>query len=90
MILSIACFTYHADTNEYVWTHVSTKFSNNKIQILDINEKTMVSDVCCSGQGMENTAKFDNHLWYGNIQTNCVSSKFLPWEYEKIIFSPAK
>ncbi|XP_059014992.1 uncharacterized protein LOC131822717 isoform X2 [Mustela lutreola] len=23
MILSIACFTYHADTNEYVWTHMA-------------------------------------------------------------------
>ncbi|XP_004410147.1 PREDICTED: uncharacterized protein LOC101375501 [Odobenus rosmarus divergens] len=23
IILSIACFTYHADTNEYVWTHMA-------------------------------------------------------------------
>ncbi|XP_032216199.1 B-lymphocyte antigen CD20-like isoform X1 [Mustela erminea] len=23
MILSIACFTYHADTDEYVWTHMA-------------------------------------------------------------------
>lgn len=29
LILLIACFTYSSEKNEYVWSHVSTKFNNN-------------------------------------------------------------
>ena len=39
IIFIIACFTYHPDADEYIWTHVSIKFNNKWIQILDINEE---------------------------------------------------
>ena len=50
----------------------------------------MVNDIRCSGQGMEKATKFDKHPWHRNIKTNCIFSKFLPWEYLKIISSLTK
>lgn len=39
IILSIACFTYYSEKDDYVWSLVNTKFNNNWVKFLEINEK---------------------------------------------------
>ena len=78
IILCIACLSYVAEMEDYVWSQVGTKFNTYCIKTLDITEKKLRWMVyVCNEQGMEKTTKVIKHLWQRNIKKKKKSLYFL-------------
>lgn len=90
IILCIACFSYAAKMEDYVWSQVGTKFNNNWIKILDITEKNY--DEWCMfamRKVWKRQPKLSNISGREILKKKkpCISSKFFSWEYFKNQFS---
>lgn len=89
IILCIACFSYVAEMEDYVWSQVGTKFNNYCIKILDITEKNY--DEWCMfamNKVWKRQPKLSNIFGREILKKKkaFISSKFLSWKYFKISF----